>query len=231
VNRVEIKMADERCIHDLTASQCGTCKPRPPGVPRLVWITEGGDAFHLRPTCEALLSWQGRAEHRGQGTHEPENVACTTARAVVRDACQRCFPRQIPADARPCLVRVDGSWTEGWVLDAFKDDDQRWKGAVVYNNMELGEQVTTIKDERDLRPCLKAPATDRSATAGSNPPLACALLAYATVFASMLPCAIILRGVWRGRLSDKNIDVREQRIRFGAAAITSILIGPGAGSL
>jgi hypothetical protein len=26
-------MADERCMHDLTASQCWTCKPRPPGVP------------------------------------------------------------------------------------------------------------------------------------------------------------------------------------------------------
>jgi hypothetical protein len=144
-------MADERCIHDLTASQCGTCKPPPPGVPRMVWITQGGDAFHLGPNCEALLSGQGRAERRGQGTHEPENVAYTTARAVVRDACQRCFPRQTPPDARACLVRVDDSWKEGWVLDAFKGDDQRWKGTVVYNDMELGEQVTTIKDERDLK--------------------------------------------------------------------------------
>jgi hypothetical protein len=33
------------------------------------------------------------------------------------------------------LVRVDDSWMEGWVLDAFKGDDQR-KGAVVYNDDE-----------------------------------------------------------------------------------------------
>ena len=37
------------------------------------------------------------------------------------------------------------------MLDAFKGDDQRWKGTVVYNDMGLGAQVTTIKDERDLK--------------------------------------------------------------------------------
>jgi membrane-associated phospholipid phosphatase len=47
----------------------------------------------------------------------------------------------------------------------------------------------------------------------------------AAVFASVLPYALILRGVRRGRLSDKNISLREQRIRFGVVAITSILLG------
>jgi membrane-associated phospholipid phosphatase len=47
----------------------------------------------------------------------------------------------------------------------------------------------------------------------------------AAVFASVLPYALILRGVRRGRLSDKNISIREQRIRFAVVAITSILIG------
>ncbi len=49
--------------------------------------------------------------------------------------------------------------------------------------------------------------------------------AIAAVFASVLPYALILRGVRRGRLSDKNISLREQRIRFGVVAITSILTG------
>jgi membrane-associated phospholipid phosphatase len=44
-------------------------------------------------------------------------------------------------------------------------------------------------------------------------------------FASVLPYALILRGVRRGRLSDKNISLREQRIRFGVVAIASILTG------
>jgi membrane-associated phospholipid phosphatase len=47
----------------------------------------------------------------------------------------------------------------------------------------------------------------------------------AAMFASVLPYAIILWGVRRGRLSDKNISLREERIRFGVVAITSILTG------
>jgi membrane-associated phospholipid phosphatase len=47
----------------------------------------------------------------------------------------------------------------------------------------------------------------------------------AAVFASVLPYALILRGVRRGRLSDRNISLREQRIRFGGVAIASILVG------
>jgi len=42
--------------------------------------------------------------------------------------------------------------------------------------------------------------------------------------ASVLPYAIILHGVRRGRLSDKNLSLRQERIRFGAVAITSVLI-------
>ena len=49
--------------------------------------------------------------------------------------------------------------------------------------------------------------------------------AIAAVSASVLPYALILRGVRRGRLSDKNISLRDQRIRFGVVAITSILLG------
>jgi membrane-associated phospholipid phosphatase len=47
----------------------------------------------------------------------------------------------------------------------------------------------------------------------------------AAVSASVLPYALILRGVRRGRLSDRNISLREQRIRFAAVAIASILTG------
>jgi membrane-associated phospholipid phosphatase len=47
----------------------------------------------------------------------------------------------------------------------------------------------------------------------------------AAVSASMLPYALILRGVRRGRLSDKNISLQQQRIKFAAVAVTSILTG------
>jgi membrane-associated phospholipid phosphatase len=61
----------------------------------------------------------------------------------------------------------------------------------------------------------------------SSPTLAMAVLwgGLAALFVSVLPYAIILRGVRHGRLSDKNISLREQRIRFGLVAITSILLG------
>src|SRR4029450_7800799 len=61
----------------------------------------------------------------------------------------------------------------------------------------------------------------------SSPTPAMAVLwgGIAALFASVLPYALILRGVRRGRLSDKNISLREQRIRFGVVAITSILLG------
>jgi membrane-associated phospholipid phosphatase len=61
----------------------------------------------------------------------------------------------------------------------------------------------------------------------SSPTLGMAVLwgGIAALSASVLPYAIILRGVRQGRLSDKNISLREQRIRFAVVAITSILIG------
>jgi membrane-associated phospholipid phosphatase len=61
----------------------------------------------------------------------------------------------------------------------------------------------------------------------SSPTLGMAVLSgvVAVVFASVLPFAIILRGVRRGRLSDKNIGLREERIKFAVVALTSIGIG------
>jgi hypothetical protein len=63
----------------------------------------------------------------------------------------------------------------------------------------------------------------------STPGMALLWGAIAAVSASVLPYALILRGVRRGRLTDKNISLREQRIRFGVVAITSILIGGPSG--
>ena len=58
-----------------------------------------------------------------------------------------------------------------------------------------------------------------------TPAMAVVWGAIAAVFASVLPYALILRGVRRGQLSDTNISLREQRIRFGVVAIASILLG------
>ena len=49
----------------------------------------------------------------------------------------------------------------------------------------------------------------------------------AATFASVLPYAIILRGVRRGRLSNTNLSLRQERIRLGVVALASIGIGLG----
>jgi membrane-associated phospholipid phosphatase len=58
-----------------------------------------------------------------------------------------------------------------------------------------------------------------------TPAVAVAWGAVAALFAGVLPYALILRGVRRGRLSDRNISLREQRVRFGGVAIASLLLG------
>jgi membrane-associated phospholipid phosphatase len=49
--------------------------------------------------------------------------------------------------------------------------------------------------------------------------------AVAALSASILPYAIILRGVRRGQLGDKNLSLRTVRIRLGVVALASILVG------
>lgn len=157
-------MTDERCSHGLNASVCGDCRLPPPGVPRMVWITERGNAFHRRPNCEALLAGQGRAERRGQRTHEPRNVAYSVAIADGRGPCLQCFPEQIPADAKPCWVRVENRSMKGWLLDWSRGNDHRWKGKVIYIDMGRGVQVTTVKDQSDLED--RAPGTNEPGRTG-----------------------------------------------------------------
>src|SRR4029450_5774713 len=124
----------------------------------MVWITERGHAFHRRPTCEALLAGQGRTERRGQRTHEPRNVAYSDAIADGRGPCLQCFPEQIPAEAKPCWVRVENRSMKGWLLDWSRGNDHRWKGKVIYIDMGRGMQVTTVKDQSDLED--RAPGTN-----------------------------------------------------------------------
>ena len=61
----------------------------------------------------------------------------------------------------------------------------------------------------------------------SSPTPAMAILwgGIAAVSASVLPYALILRGVRRGQLTDRNISLRQQRIRFAGVAMASILTG------
>jgi membrane-associated phospholipid phosphatase len=60
----------------------------------------------------------------------------------------------------------------------------------------------------------------------SSPTPAMAVLwgGIAALAASVLPYALILRGVRRGRLSNTNLSLRQERIRIGVVALASILL-------
>ena len=58
-----------------------------------------------------------------------------------------------------------------------------------------------------------------------NPGMAAVWGGTAALFAGVLPIALLVRGVRQGRLSDRHISLREQRIRFGILVIASTLAG------
>jgi len=87
-------MADKECKHGFRPGECSECRPRPRGMPLMVWMTKEGNAFHRDRDCPALIAGQRYAERLGQRTHEPECVAYTTARASGRSACQYCLPQR-----------------------------------------------------------------------------------------------------------------------------------------
>ena len=77
----------DSCPHGTRAEWCGMCRNQ--GV---VYISAGGDAYHARPDCSALLDGQRYVERRG-GTPAPiESVPLASDRAAERSACAVCRP-------------------------------------------------------------------------------------------------------------------------------------------
>ena len=74
-------------------------------------------------------------------------------------------------------------------------------------------------------PILVALALAVAWEASPTPAMAALWGGIVALSASLVPYALILRGVRRGRLSDRNISLREQRVRFGGVAIASLLAG------
>ena len=62
--------------------------------------------------------------------------------------CFHCFPENVPLDAKPCKVLVDGTWVDGFLLEWRRGADNRWKGLVNYR-WKAGRRVS-VKDEAEL---------------------------------------------------------------------------------
>ena len=97
-----------------------------------------------------------------------------------------------------------------------------------YGDQELAQPIPRrLRVARLVGELLSPPPILVAVAWVSSPTRAMAVVwgTIAALFASVLPYALILRGVRRGRLSDRNISLRKQRIRFGGVAIASILFG------
>ncbi|MEU7489073.1 hypothetical protein [Streptomyces sp. NPDC042319] len=144
-------MADERCVHELVVGQCTDCAPVPRGLSARVFITGGGSVFHRSTACEGLLEGQRKARRFGLENHTPENIALAVALEKGKGACILCFPDYRPTPtAKRCQVRVNGAWVPGLLTQWRQGPDRRWSGVVRY--AVNGEQVTTTKDQDELRP-------------------------------------------------------------------------------
>jgi membrane-associated phospholipid phosphatase len=140
--------------------------------------------------------YQPRAQERAS-TSRPRNTRCA----------RRAAAASAPKVSRPAMSNRHGD----------QELAQRLPGRLRVARL-VGEVLSPP-------PILVALALIVAWDSSPTPAMAVVWGTIAAVFASVLPYALILRGVRRGRLSDKNISVRAQRIRFGVVAITSILLG------
>ena len=62
----------------------------------------------------------------------------------------------MPAEAKPCQVRLDGIWADGFLLEWRRESDGRWKGLVNYRDKAI--RRVALKDQAELRPAEVGPA-------------------------------------------------------------------------
>lgn len=148
----DVAMAEsaERCKHGEVAEWCGEseCLAARKGLPVRVWRTQQGQVYHRKPTCEALVAGQRLAVREGRGASAPEKVPLSDAMSAGLAECFHCFPENVPLDAKPCKVLVEGTWIDGFLLEWRRGADNRWKGLVNYR-WKAGRRVS-VKDEGEL---------------------------------------------------------------------------------
>jgi hypothetical protein len=141
---------EERCIHGEVAAWCGECYVARMQMPGRVWRTKGGEVFHRKPTCEALVDGQRMAKRRGMTASTPEQVPLSEAMSAGLAECVHCFPYNVPPDAKPCKVLVEGTWVDGFLLRWLHLPDGRWKGVVNYR-WQTSRRVS-VMDASQLKP-------------------------------------------------------------------------------
>jgi hypothetical protein len=149
---------EERCKHGEVAAWCGEseCLAVRKGLPVRVWRTPHGSAYHRRPVCQALIDGHRLAERHGQVAHPAESVPLSVAMSEGLGECFHCFPENVPAEAKPCQVLLDGIWVDGFLLEWRRGSDGRWKGLVNYRDKAI--RRVALKDQAELKPAEAGPA-------------------------------------------------------------------------
>lgn len=119
-------------------------------MPVRVWRTRQGKVYHRKPTCEALLDGQRMAGSFGKGKSEPEQIPLSVAMSDGLAECYHCFPENVPPDAKPCKVLIDGGWVDGFLLKWVRSANGHWTG-LVNHRWESGRRVVYVDASR-LRP-------------------------------------------------------------------------------
>jgi hypothetical protein len=87
---------DDPCKHAYpTPAQCPICSAEPARSEKfvVVYITEGGDAYHFNPNCTALSYGQDLVRERG-GTPAPIQTTYEHLVKGERGACRTCRPKK-----------------------------------------------------------------------------------------------------------------------------------------
>lgn len=95
-----------RCKHGFEVGQCSICHgQRPPGVPPVVYITDGGETYHEVSDCPSMEKGQEKVHDRGGVPSVVRRVTYDHAVSLGRRPCVTCFPhlygRGGPDDASP----------------------------------------------------------------------------------------------------------------------------------
>ena len=82
----------DECIHGFDAGTCATCDAViPPGVNKMVWVTDGGTKFHNDERCPALESGQLEVAAR-MGNVSPRRQVKWAEAQQTRARCLTCVP-------------------------------------------------------------------------------------------------------------------------------------------
>ncbi len=110
------------CMHGLDMELCDDCLVLPSRIRGSVWLSGGGDCYHLIPDCTALTTGQEKAARFGNRPREIKNVSRVWAARDYR-LCHECARFENRPVFRPSSARPgDEEWIEAaaWCSPAEK---------------------------------------------------------------------------------------------------------------